>query len=115
MPYKDPVKRKEHSRLYNQTWYKKNKVKVCDRTKKRKKDLLVWITDLKSTLKCEKCGESHIATLDFHHTKDKDISISQAVGDGWSKERILKEIKKCVVLCSNCHRKLHWKKKHKKK
>ncbi len=25
-----------------------------------------------------------------------------------SKERILKEIAKCDVLCRNCHAKLHW-------
>ena len=30
------------------------------------------------------------------------------VGNGLSADRILKEIEKCVVVCSNCHKKIHW-------
>lgn len=37
------------------------------------------------------------------------MTIANMVGFAYSKERILREIEKCVVICSNCHRKLHWK------
>jgi hypothetical protein len=79
---------------------------------KRRKRLKKWLKELKSTLKCEKCGENHPGCLDFHHDdpNEKEISLSQAVAKkGWCEERMLEEIAKCTVLCSNCHRKLHWK------
>lgn len=65
--------------------------------------------ELKSTLKCNRCGENDIACLDFHHTDkdDKDFSISAVVKD-YSWDRILEEIEKCEVLCANCHRKEHF-------
>jgi hypothetical protein len=57
-----------------------------------------------------RCGESHPATLDFHHRdpNEKDFLLSSAARNGWGKERILREIEKCDVICSNCHRKEHW-------
>lgn len=51
-----------------------------------------------------------MACLEFHH-KDpskKEVTLSRAVNNGWSIERMEKEIAKCVVLCANCHRKLHY-------
>jgi len=55
-----------------------------------------------------KCGENYSACLEFHHNiKSKEINISDAISRGWSMERIMKEIEKCIVLCANCHRKLH--------
>jgi hypothetical protein len=56
------------------------------------------------------CPENHPACLDFHHKnpKQKDFEIACAIRQGWTKPRILEEIEKCIVVCSNCHRKLHW-------
>lgn len=48
--------------------------------------------------------------LEFHHIinpKDKEFSPANAYSWGWGIERIKKEISKCIVLCANCHRKLH--------
>ncbi len=60
-----------------------------------------------------KCGFDHPAALQFHHRnpnkKEKELSM---VYESWSIERIMKEIKKCEVLCANCHFKFHWKQKH---
>ena len=39
----------------------------------------------------------------------KENGISKMVADGYSIEKILKELKKCEVLCANCHRKVHFK------
>ena len=96
-------------KLYDAVLYSNNKDRLIlrfrNRRRKIRQEFLAW----KSTLCCEKCGENHIATLDFHH-KDpstKDSNISQAFGKGWSLERVKREAKKCQVLCSNCHRKLH--------
>ena len=105
--------RQEHKQEvveYNKKYYVLHKQEQYDRIKKRKNSIREWMEDQKSKLKCEKCGINHIAVLQFHHSdpKEKDESVSSMVYDGWSKERILKEIQKCKVLCANCHFILHW-------
>lgn len=110
MPYKDREKQKEKNRLYQQKYYQNNKQFYKDKAKERKIKIRKEFNDFKSNLKCEKCGESHVATLDFHHinSNEKEIGISKAIALGWGVERIKKELDKCIVLCSNCHRKLHY-------
>lgn len=92
---------KEHYYNNKEIYYEKNK-----RFNKRKKD---WWLDLKSKLRCNRCGENHIACLDFHHKnpKEKEANIS-SVYRYWSKRRVLDEIKKCEILCKNCHAKEHF-------
>jgi len=56
--------------------------------------------------KCSICGlVDNPAVYDFHHRdpKEKDVGISQA--KSWA--AIEKELEKCDLVCSNCHRKLH--------
>jgi hypothetical protein len=56
---------------------------------------------------CTVCGEACWQVLEFHHLdpKGKDLAVS-ALTKG-SRKRIVKEIRKCVIVCSNCHRKIH--------
>ena len=65
-------------------------------------------------MKCVKCGENHPACLEFHHNdpNKKEYNVSKIVNSTYSIKTILKEIKKCTVLCSNCHRKEHFKINH---
>ena len=57
--------------------------------------------------KCEECGEENFLTLEFHHiNEDKETTIWAIMDYRWSK--IEKEIKKCKLLCRNCHNKLHF-------
>jgi len=54
---------------------------------------------------CAKCGyNEHPAALDFNHLDrtTKTFQIGGRTSHAWSK--IEKEIAKCEVLCSNCHR-----------
>jgi ribosomal protein L32 len=101
---KSCVKEYDHAR------YKENKEKISKQKKDRRKSIKEWFFDYKSFLKCEICGESHIATLDFHHLDktSKDFNVSNAAKQGFSKRRILEETNKCIILCANCHRKLHY-------
>lgn len=96
-------------------WYYKNKDKKMAWQNKRRAELKTWMKNLKAALSCKKCGENHPGCLQFHHAdpSKKEISISQAVTINWSTKRILKEIEKCVVLCANCHIKLHYRQKQK--
>lgn len=99
----------EKLRLYRRTYYNKHKKSEKKRIQQRIKDLRIWLKEYKKNLKCEKCGENFWACLDFHHL-DPDIkehNISNICKTGWCKKRILKEINKCIVLCANCHRKIH--------
>ena len=68
------------------------------------------IEELKSQLKCAKCGDSRGYVLDFHHInpEEKDKEISRMLSKNYTLERIMNEIKKCVCLCSNCHREFHY-------
>jgi hypothetical protein len=70
---------------------------------------VAWFAELKVQLACSRCGEDHPACLQFHHRdpKAKDVSVANAVRRGWSRERILRELAKCDVLCANCHFKHH--------
>lgn len=57
---------------------------------------------------CIICGEKELVCLDFHHldSSEKDFDIGKQFHiKQFSK--IEEEIKKCVVLCANCHRKVH--------
>jgi hypothetical protein len=75
-------------------------------TKRRSRETL---NKYKETLCCSRCPENDISCLDFHHLNpdEKEKSISQAVASGWSFKRLELELNKCIVLCSNCHRKEH--------
>ena len=68
-----------------------------------------WFQEIKASLFCRMCGEAHQSCLDFHHTdpSTKENTISNMVCDCKPKETILLELSKCIVLCSNCHRKFH--------
>ena len=56
---------------------------------------------------CCKCGEAELCVLDFHHLgRNKDFDISKKRGS-FSIEKLKNELEKCIVVCSNCHRKIH--------
>jgi len=106
MPFKDPKAR----RAYRRGWYKVNAKSAVEIVKERKLEIKTWFRDYKKDFKCSKCFESHPATIEFHH-KDKskkENTIAYFVANGYATKRILAEIEKCEVLCSNCHRKLHY-------
>lgn len=104
-------------RLYRREWYARNKVHARSKVMERRATLKIWLRNLKQYLACSKCGENHFSCLEFHHQnpKIKDKPVSATISDGWSKERILREIEKCIVLCANCHRKMHFRERNRKK
>ena len=85
--------------------YKKRNYYIVRQIERRE-----WYDNFKKTLKCEICGEDHPATIDFHHKdeKTKTNGITQMLSGNYSIKRIKEEIDKCQILCSNCHRKLHY-------
>jgi len=59
--------------------------------------------------KCIRCGHTgNAATFEFHHRdpSKKDFGISTGNTNSW--EKVKKEVDKCDLLCSNCHREIHY-------
>lgn len=111
MPTKEWRKKNKKQILkYQRDWYAKNKKTEIVRVLKRKNSMREWLFNLKLTLKCEQCGMAHPGCLEFHHldAAAKSFAISAGISNGKSKETILAEMKKCRVLCSNCHKIEHY-------
>ncbi len=104
-------------RKYRNEWYERNKENEREKAKirqaKRREDFNKWYKELKSDLKCNKCGFSHPAALDFHHknSSEKEFNLGN-IRLSVSKEKFLKELEKCEVLCANCHRIHHYEEKY---
>ena len=58
--------------------------------------------------KCSECGyKDCITALDFHHYDDNKETGVAALFSYKDMKMIWKEVQKCKLLCSNCHRKFH--------
>lgn len=95
-----------------QHWYKQgtNLLKQTTLFKTRRQKTKLKCIDYKGG-KCAICGyNKHPCALDFHHidetTKEHDIT-KLIRNNNW--EEIVKELSKCILVCSNCHRELHFK------
>lgn len=97
------------SNIISREHYLRNKQLYKDKAIKFKKLLAERMVNYKRGLKCNKCGESRYWVLDFHHKNStkKHFSISSS----GSFNKFLEEVKKCEVLCSNCHRDFHYQEK----
>lgn len=74
-----------------------------------------WVTDSRRNKKarlvylfggkCKLCGyKKYAGALDFHHLDRSKRSFSISVkGLSYSWDTVLKEAKKCMLLCKNCH------------
>jgi len=119
------LKNKEKWKEYNQ----KNKQRIDKRREKWRKskngqesDRRTMIkrykemADLKTKLvnykggKCQKCGyNKYMGALDFHHSKGKkEFEISGSNLTQRSMVELKKEVDKCILVCANCHREIHY-------
>ena len=92
--------------------FKKNKDSIIKRNKKYTNKVINWFSSYKKTLSCNICGENRHWVLDFHHIDpiQKNFNIGEKWNTGYSINRIKKEIEKCICVCANCHRDIHYKK-----
>tara|TARA_R110002020_G_scaffold301877_1_gene517289 strand:+ start:60 stop:425 length:366 start_codon:yes stop_codon:yes gene_type:complete len=116
MPFKDPEKLRAYQKQYSSKWYSRNAEKQKAKSRQRKRELRKWYDDIKSKTFCVSCGISgkeNTWMMEFHHRDEntKDKSLSYMISNGYGKESCLEEMKKCDILCANCHRKLHYERK----
>lgn len=79
-----------------------NKVKQARRVALRK-----VIEEFKRGATCERCGFADIRCLQFHHPDDnKEFDVGGSA-NFYGVEKIMAEMKKCKLLCANCHIILH--------
>lgn len=90
-------------RFKNPITRKKQSIKVRKYRQARKE----WLVKLRGG-KCDRCfGVFDEVCYDFHHidNETKEFHVGQLLN--YSKEEILAEASKCLMLCANCHRLTH--------
>lgn len=99
---------KQCARSYHKSAYmEKYSNQVSVRNKQRADVAKQLLNDYKEAHPCVVCGETCVACLDFHHTDptQKDFTVSQR--QNGSLALLMEEVQKCVVVCRNCHAKIH--------
>lgn len=100
MPYADKAKRIEYQRRY----YQRHKNKYA-KSKRKQRIKRADIAKEKKNVPCADCGIKYPSyVMDFDHVRgDKIHKVSHLVLHG-TRESVEEEIKKCEVVCANCHR-----------
>jgi len=89
-------------------WYQDNKTAHIQNVMLHKEqariEARIYIYEYLASHPCSMCGEADPVVLEFDHIKGKEEEISRLITNGASIDRLEKEMKRCQVLCSNCHR-----------
>lgn len=94
------------SKRYYQENTEKHKEVIGKRNKIIRKELIRKVNEIKAA-GCSFCSEKEVCCMDFHHLSNKEDNIANMLRVGRKFSDIEEEIKKCVLLCANCHRKIH--------
>ena len=95
-------------REYKTIYYNNNKDTHYERNKITESKIRAYVTNIKKQ-GCIICKETFEKCLEFHHLNplNKDLSIAELCKKG-SLNKVKLEIDKCILLCANCHRKVHY-------
>ena len=91
----------------NHQYYLADKSGYIEKARLFKHDRKEKVDKIKSSVGCKFCFEKEACCLDFHHPSDNKEFGLGSCGKNLSWERVQKEIDKCVVVCRNCHAKIH--------
>jgi len=100
---------KECYKIINSETYKRSperRTRIKQSRDNHREEIQRTIIEYLSGKKCERCGFDNILALEFHHRDRglKAFNVSTSVRTQYSIKKIVEEINKCEVLCSNCHR-----------
>lgn len=100
MGYKDP----ERQKAYTKNHYEENKEFYLERLSRRK----ALFRRIVAELKLEPCMDCEIIyppyVMDFDHVRGEKLRNVSNYGGFSSPVKLLEEIEKCDLVCSNCHR-----------
>ena len=99
----------------------KTRIKYNDYYKRYSLETIKKIRELKKTIidkfggKCHRCHNSYESCVyDFHHKnpEEKKFSIAtliaKSIRNESKKQELLEELNKCIMVCANCHRCIHY-------
>ena len=91
--------------IYNEA----NKVKIAAKKKeyRDKRNLMLFEYKGGACQHCKVCEPDQLEIYDYHHTEPTTKLYSIGYILVGSLERLMAEVDKCLLLCSNCHRKEH--------
>ena len=81
------------------------------------KNVIAWRKRSKSKMvaamggKCQICGYDKCEeALEFHHINpnEKEFSFGKLRANPQGVNTLIEELKKCIMLCSNCHKEVHY-------
>lgn len=117
-----PSNKKEYQRAYYVKWYanpinaKKKKANAKKHRQLSRQRNIKFVNDYKLSHPCVKCAdyhpeyiEKHPVCLQFHHCKGetKEDNIANLARKMVSLARLKKEMDKCIIVCGNCHARMH--------
>ena len=77
-------------------WKKKNRIAVR-----------IYLQEYKAVHGCVECGENRPQCLVFHHILPHRKKFDLSLGRDKAFSSVITEIRKCNVMCANCHLALH--------
>lgn len=95
-------------RAAKRRWRKKARYQSAKRQKRKTKEVREYIRQYKASAGCSNCGESDPCCLHIHHidpSEKRHARDSAAQAKSINKARLY--LTSGVVLCANCHAKLH--------
>jgi hypothetical protein len=99
---------KQPQRIIDKRYYEKNREKVYQRKMNRRKRLKEEAIKIAGG-KCKICGYNKcVSALEFHHNRENKENNVSTLLKNESRQKLLKEVGKCILLCANCHRETHY-------
>ncbi len=102
-----PIKDLNKNKAYKALWHQRNKERRSVAHKLRRSKKRQYVHDLKVGVACLDCGIEYPPHIyDFDHLPQfvKEFDLSSTGMRDKSMEKIIAEIAKCELVCSNCHR-----------
>lgn len=103
------MRTKKEIRAYAKKWYYENRDKRHEQIYKYQRgvrlSVIGAVAELLKKSKCMDCGESDPIVLEFDHVRgEKKDHVSHMIAQRISIGKVFDEIKKCEIVCCNCHR-----------
>jgi ATP-dependent Lon protease len=105
MPYKDPEKQKEAQKKSYFKNIDKNRIK----NKTYREKVREYVRVQKESNPCVDCGVAYpYYVMEYDHIEDNKIRTVAKITSSGSMDQVIKEIAKCELICSNCHKIRTW-------